>query len=285
MDGVGEALGFLQVRLGGLAPDQVGVRRVGESARDGRVESAVDAVEAFHRALAGEEDAVVGIDVGGQQMRAVGVGARQHQRGNAQHVGRETSCHELLHRFLRRHQHLAAEVAALLGGGQLIFEVHAGRARFDHGLHQLEGVERAAESGFGVGDERNEPAHAVLAFGVMDLVGAHQRVVQAAAQVGHRVRRIEALVGIHLAGVVGVGGDLPAADVDGLQPGGDHLHRLVAGHGAEGVDVLLAGQHLPQALGAEARERVFDVQGAAQTHNIFRGIRTGDPVPAGVGLP
>ncbi len=205
--------------------------------------------------------------------------------GHAQHVGRETSRDELLHRFLGRHQYLAAEMAALLGRGQLIFEVHAGRARFDHGLHQLEGVQRAAEAGFGVGDERDEPAHAVLAFGVMDLVGANQRVVQTAHQVRHRVGGIEALVGIHLAGIVGVGGDLPAAHVNGLQPGGDHLHRLVAAHGAEGVDVLLAVQQLPQALSAEARQRVFDMQGAAQTHHVFRGIRTGNPVPAGIGLP
>ena len=245
----------------------------------------MDAEEAFHRALAGKEDAVVGIDVAGQQMRAVGVGAGQHQRGNAQHVGSETRRDELLHRFLGRHQDLAAQVAALLGRGQLIFEVHAGRARFDHGLHQLEGVQRAAKASLGVGDERNEPAHAVLAFGVMDLVGANQSVVQTAYQVGHRVRGIEALVGIHLAGIVGVGGDLPAADVDGLQPGRDHLHRLVAAHGAEGVDVLLAGQQLPQAFSAEACQRVLNVQGAAQTHNVFRGIRTGNPVPAGIGLP
>jgi len=45
-------------------------------------------------------------------------------------------------------------VAALLRRGQLVFEVHAGGARFDHRLHQLEGVEHAAEARFGVSDDR-----------------------------------------------------------------------------------------------------------------------------------
>jgi hypothetical protein len=58
--------------------------------------------------------------------------------------------------FARRHQHLAAHVAALLDGGELVFEVHAGGAGFDHGLHQFEGVQHAAEAGFGVGDDRGE---------------------------------------------------------------------------------------------------------------------------------
>jgi hypothetical protein len=38
-DRFGEATGFFQVRLGGFAPDQVGVRRVGQAAGDGLVET------------------------------------------------------------------------------------------------------------------------------------------------------------------------------------------------------------------------------------------------------
>ena len=94
----------------------------------------------------------------------------------------------------------------------------------------------------------------------MDLVGAGQRIVQPARQVGHRVGRVKALVGIHLARIIGVGGHLPAADIDGLQSGFHHLHRLVAGHRAQGVDVGAAVQHLPQALGADAGKRVFDAE-------------------------
>ena len=64
--------------------------------------------------------------------------------------------------------------------GELVLEVHAGGAGLDHRLHQLEGVERAAEAGLGVGDDRREPVRARLAFGVLDLVGALQRVVDRA---------------------------------------------------------------------------------------------------------
>ena len=220
---------LVQVRLGGFAPDQVAVRRIGQPTRDRGVQSAVDLVEAFDRAFAGAEDLVVVVDVAGQQERAVGIGTRQDQRGHAQNIGRQTRCHQLLDRFLRRHQHLAAKMTALLCRRQLIFEVNASRAGLDHRLHQLERVQRAAEAGLGVGDERNKPIDAVLAFGVMDLVSARKRIVQPAAKVRHRIGRVEALIGIHLPGVVGVGRNLPAADIDGLQSGGDHLHRLIAG--------------------------------------------------------
>ena len=45
--------------------------------------------------------------------------------------------------------------------------------------------------------------------------------------------RIERLVRIHLAGVVGVGRDLPAREIDGLEPGLHLLQGLVAGQRAE----------------------------------------------------
>ncbi len=57
--------------------------------------------------------------------------------------------------------------------------MNAGGACLDHCLHQFESVEVAAESGFGVGDERREPVDVsiivivIVAFGVVDLVGAH----------------------------------------------------------------------------------------------------------------
>ncbi len=87
-----------------------------------------------------------------------------------------------------RHQHLAAHVAALLLAGELVLEVHAGGARLDHRLHQLEGVERPAEAGLGVGDDRREPVAVILALGVLDLVGAEERVVDARARRAGRCR-------------------------------------------------------------------------------------------------
>ena len=157
-----------------------------------------------------------------------------------------------------RDQHLAAEMAALLLARQLVLEVHAGGARFDIGLHDLEAVERPAEAGFGVGDDRREPVALGAAFQMLDLVGALQRPVDLARKLRAGIRRIERLVRIHGAGGVGVGGDLPARKVDRLQAGADHLHGLVAGERAERAHGLFAVQQLPQLQRAAAGERVLD---------------------------
>ena len=79
------------------------------------------------------------------------------ERRHAHHVGREPRGDERADELRRRHEHLAAHVAALLLGGELVLEVHARGARLDHRLHQLERVERAAEAGLGVGHDRREP--------------------------------------------------------------------------------------------------------------------------------
>ena len=71
-------------------------------------------------------------------------------------------------------QHLAAEVAALLLGRELVLVVHARGARLDHRLHQLEGVQRAAEAGLGVGEDRHDPVAVAVPLGPLDLVGAEQ---------------------------------------------------------------------------------------------------------------
>jgi hypothetical protein len=68
---------------------------------------------------------------------------------------------------LGRHQHLAAHVAALLDGSELVFEMHTGGAGGDHVLHQFEGVQHAAETGFGVGDDRQEVVDEFLVAGLM----------------------------------------------------------------------------------------------------------------------
>ena len=86
----------------------------------------------------------------------------------------------------------------------------------------------SASATIGTNQSRCGPALADL-----DLVGALQRAVDALGEFGAGVGGIERLVGIHRAGGVGVGRDLPARQIDGLEPGADHLHRLVAGHRAE----------------------------------------------------
>ncbi len=101
----------------------------------------------------------------------------------------------------------------------------------------------------------------------------------------HRVGGVEALVGVGVPAEVGVRGDLPAGQVDGLEAGPDLLDRLVAGEGAEGVDVVLGVQEVPEALGAEPGEGVLLLDGSAQPHDVVRGVGAVDAGPPGVGVP
>ena len=171
-----------EVGLAGLAPDQVGVRRIGEAARHRLVEAVARLVEALDRALAGQERFVVIVDVGGDEVGRLGVGAREQDRRHAHAVGGQPRGDQLLDRLARRHEHLAAHVTALLHRRELVLEVHAGGARLDHRLHQLERVQHAAEARFGVGDDRREEVDVALAFHVLDLVGARERVVDPLAR-------------------------------------------------------------------------------------------------------
>ena len=108
---------------------------------------AVDVVEAFVGPFVVlDKRHVARVNVACQQLRRVGVGARHDERRHAHHVGRQAGRHQLLLELADRHQHLAAHVAALLGRRELVLEVHARGAGFDHKLHQLERVERAAKA-------------------------------------------------------------------------------------------------------------------------------------------
>ena len=112
------------------------------------------------------------VDVAGDQRRRMRVGAGDEERVDAADVGREPRRVEGADEGLGRHQHLAAEMAALLLRRELVLEMDAGGARLDHRLHQFEGVERPAEAGLGVGDDRREPVGRVVALEPRDLVGA-----------------------------------------------------------------------------------------------------------------
>ena len=191
-------------------------------------------------------------------------GAAEQDGGNTLDVGRETRCVQRADVLRNRHQHLAAEMAALLFAGELVFEMDAGGARFDHGAHQFERVQRAAEAGLGVGDDRRHPIFAAVTLELADLVGAAKRVVDAADDHRHRVDGIERLVGIHLAREVRVGRDLPAGKIDRLEAGLDLLHGLVAGERAERVHIGFGLEQVPKALRAHLGQRVADAERARQ---------------------
>jgi hypothetical protein len=97
--------------------------------------------------------------------------------------------------------------------------------------------------------------------------------------------RSSALIGIDVARDVAVGRDLPAREVDRLEPRLHHLDGLAAGERAERVHVRLARHQLPELLGAAPRERVLDVDRAAQPDRVLGRVVPLDPGPARVALP
>ena len=212
------------------------------------------------------------VDVAGDELGAFGVGARDEDRRNAADVGGEPRRVEVADRRLGRDQHLAAEVTALLLARQLVLEVNAGGARLDIGLHDLEAVERAAEAGLGVGEDRREPVALGAAFEMLDLVGAGERLVDLARELGARIGRVERLVGVHRAADVRIRRDLPAGKIDRLQPGADHLHRLVAAEGAERPHRLVLLQQLPQPERAALGERVLDRDRPAKLQHVVDAV-------------
>ena len=290
MDRVGELAGVLEVRRCGFAPDQVGIRGVGQATRNPLVDAGAGAEEAFHRALAAQERAVVLINIAGDEIGRIGVGARQNDGRGSHDVGGQACGGKLTDGFAGRHEHLAAHVAALLDGGKLVFEVHARRACVDHGFHQFEGIEHTAKAGFCIGDDGREVINVVLLAGILafhplNLVAAGQRVVDATNDLRDRVDRIQRLVGVHFAGDVGIARHLPAREIDGLETSLHLLHGLVAGHGAQCVDEGLAVEKAPELFGAAARERMFDGHRSTQTDHVLCAVIALDPLPAGVFCP
>src|SRR6476646_1898880 len=82
-------------------------------------------------------------------------------------------------------------MTALLRGRKLIFEVNASGARLDHSFHEFKGVQGATKARFRVGHDGSKPIGGILAVHVMDLVGAHERVVDLAHHVRNAVCRVK----------------------------------------------------------------------------------------------
>ena len=122
-----------------------------------------------------------------------------------------------------------------------------------------------------------------FAGGPGDLVGTLQRVVDAAHDLRHGVGGVERLVGVGLAGDVGVGRHLPAGQVDRLQPGLDHLDGLATGQRAQRVDVFGVVDQLPEALGSRTGDRMLDVERTLQPDHVLGGVRALDALPPRIG--
>src|SRR6185437_1979092 len=123
-------------------PEHVNIGRVDQTATDRSLKPAFISQEAVWRALPGHKLGVAGIAIGRQQASPVRICTRYQDRGNIQDVSRKSCCNQFLHKLMRGNQYLAAEMSALLGRGELVLKMDPGGAGFDHGLHQLKGVER-----------------------------------------------------------------------------------------------------------------------------------------------
>ncbi|MCY1409385.1 hypothetical protein D9M71_247340 [compost metagenome] len=299
LDRFGEATGFVQVWLGGFAPDQVGVWRVGQAAGDGLVQAGAYFVEAFLGALASNERLVVRVAVAGQKVSGVGVGTGQDDGRYAGNVRSQTGSGQLLYGFLGWNQYLAAHVSAFFNRSQLVFEVNAGGACFDHALHQLVGVQNATETGFSVGNDWCEVVDVavitwVLAGFPLDLVGATERVIDALDHGRNRVNRVQRLVWVHGFCRVVVCSNLPARQVDRLDTGFNLLYGLATGQGAHAVYEVFVwtegrlgalGNQVPQLVGAHAGQGVLRLNRATQANDVSSGVGAGHTFPARIFCP
>ena len=181
---------------------------------------------------------------------------------------------------LCRDQNLAAEMAAFLFRRKLIFKMHTRYASLDIGFHDFKTVQRPAEPGFCISDNWNEPVTVCAAFTVFDLIGTLQGTVDLARQFRSGIGRVEALVGIHRTGHIGIGCNLPARQVNRLQSGAGHLHRLIAGHGAKGIDIIFRSQQLPQFAGSPVGQSMLDLHRSTQLRHILSAVRPFDILKA-----
>ena len=166
--------------------------------------------------------------------------------------------------------------------GELIFQVHAGRARLDHSFDQFKDIERPAKTSFGVGHDRHEPIDIVFALDTRDLVGALQSLIDPFYHSRHAVCRIKTLIGIHLAGEICIGRHLPSAKINRFESRPDLLKRLVPGERAESVDEGFGLKQTPKLFRAAPRQCVFDDDVALQSPNIAERVTTRNPFPAGI---
>src|SRR5829696_8010297 len=279
VDGLSEALCLFEVRLRGLAPHHVSVRRVGEATRNRLIQARIDAVEALHGSLTGQEVVIGRVHVAGNEACCVGVGPRDNDGRNAHDVGREPGGDQVPDGLGSGNQDLAAHVPALLLGGDLVLEVETRGAGFDHSLHQLEDVECATETALGVGDYRGEPIDPVPALGVMDLVGPLQRLVDPPDHVRHAVCWVQTLIRIHVPGQVGISRHLPPGEVDRLQPRLDLLHGLIARQSPQSPHERTLVHQGPEPLSAHLCQGVLDPDRTPQPRHIISHVWTLDPLP------
>ena len=134
MEALGESFCFHQIRFAGFAPDQLGKRRITLRTRDRLIQSGAHPKETFRRPFACEKFAIALIHVVCKEGGGVCIRSRDQNHRHVANIRCQTRRDEMLDGSERRHQHLPAHVAAFFLACELIFEVYAGRAGFEHCL-------------------------------------------------------------------------------------------------------------------------------------------------------
>ena len=130
-----------------------------------------------------------------------------------------------------------------------------------------------------------KPVDRVVPFGVVNLVGPCQSTVDAANQVRRAAGRVQALVRVHLTGVVGVRRDLPPRQVDRLQTRLGHLNRLISRHRAERTHAGQGVESFPEPIRPAPSEGVLDGYRSAQAHHVGAGVPARYAIPARILSP
>jgi hypothetical protein len=156
---------------------------------------------------------------------------------------------------------------------------------FDHGLDELVRVQRTAETGLRIRDQRREPVGPVAVVHVLDLIRAGEGIVDAGDHSGDAVHGIETLVRVHVTRGVGVARHLPPAHVDRLETGVHLLYRLIARQGTEGGNVGFRMKEIPKAAGTHFGKRMVDPEGAAEPDDLFGLVGSPDTLPSWIFLP
>src|SRR2546421_6364404 len=127
-------------------------------------------VEAFWCALCREEAMVGWVNIAGDEVCAISVGAGDEKCGDTHHISSEPRSNEVLDGRLCGDEDFAAHMSTFLFGGQLIFKVNPCCTSFNHTFHKLKHIEWAAKTGFGISDDGSKPINVIFLLSMVNLI-------------------------------------------------------------------------------------------------------------------
>src|SRR5438067_212882 len=111
-----KAMLHFKVWLGRFTPAQVGVRSIGDAPGNSRIQSPAHSVEPFRCSFPGKEFLINRIDIAGNEVRAISIGACHNQRWHTHHVGSQTCSDQVLDSRLSWYEYFPAHMPTLFLG-------------------------------------------------------------------------------------------------------------------------------------------------------------------------